>query len=132
MTRLRSERGNAALFSLVVVAALLTIVTLISDGAERMQAGREATRVSGEAARTASQEMTGALIVGGAPKIDTAAGAAAARAYLRQAGVDGTVTVDGDTVTVTVSITPDLAFYSAVAGDPVTGEATATPKEVSP
>lgn len=132
MSRLRSDRGNTALFSLVAVATLLTLVTLISDGAERMQSGRQATRVAGEAARTASQEMTGSLIVGGAPKVDTAAGAAAARSYLRQAGVDGTVVVDGETVTVTVSVTPDLAFYSAVAGDPVTGEATATPKEVSP
>ena len=132
MHKLRSDRGNAALMIMVVTASLLTLVTLVYDGAERMQSGREATRFAGEAARTASQEMSGSLIVGGAPKVDTAAGAAAARAYLRQAGVDGTVTVDGDTVTVTVTVTPDLAFNSAVAGDPVTGEATATAKEVSP
>lgn len=131
-TRLRSDRGNTAMISVIVMSSLLTLVTLITDGAARMEAGRDATRIAGEAARTATQEMEGTLITGGAPTVDTAAGAAAARTYLRQTGATGDVTVNGDTVTVTVSVTPDLKFYDAVAGDPVTSDATSTPVEVSP
>lgn len=132
MTRLRDDRGSTALMTVVVMSSLLILATLITDGAARMEAGRDATRIAGEAARTATQEMEGTLINGGEPTVDTAAGAAAARAYLRQAGATGEVSVDGDTVTVTVSVTPDLSFYDVVAGDPVTSDATSEPVEVSP
>lgn len=132
MDRLRSDQGSTALITVVVMSSILILATLITDGAARMEAGRDATRIAGEAARTATQEMEGTLINGGKPTVDTAKGAAAARAYLRQAGATGEVSVDGDTVTVSVSVTPDLSFYDVVAGDPVTSEATSEPVEVSP
>mgnify|MGYP001027396501 CR=1 FL=1 len=132
MRRLRDdERGMTTVYLAITMAALLAFAGLIGDGSSKMRAGREATTAAREAGRVAGQELQGGVIVGQTPQVDTAAAAAAARTYLREVGIDGEVTVSGQSVTVTTQV-PWSSTFSIVPDQTLTGSATVRPTPVDP
>lgn len=130
MTRqVRDERGAVTIYFAAVMVALLLGVGLVSDGASKIRAGRVATLAASEAARAASQHLQPGIVIGQDAAVDPAKAAAAARSYLRAAGVDGTVTVTGDTVAVSTTVAWKPKFYGGVfPGSALHGNATAQPQ----
>lgn len=129
MTGSRDERGAVTIYFAAVMVALLLGVGLVSDGASKIRAGRVATLAASEAARAASQHLQPGVVIGQDATVDPPKAAAAARSYLRAAGVDGTVAVTGDTVTVSTTVAWTPKFYGALfPGSALHGTATAEPQ----
>lgn len=98
-----AEGGYVAILVLTMVMACGLLVGFLVDGSAELQAMSRADTYASEAARSASIAV-GPDASGG--DVDTAAAVTAARSYLTDAGVTGTVTVTGPaTVEVTVTVT---------------------------
>jgi hypothetical protein len=113
-------------FTALAAVALLLMVGLVVDGAGRMRAAGRADRLAGEAARAAVEavETRGRTLM-----LNRPAAVAAATAYLRSAGVTGTVTVVGPrTVRVTVTVPGSYLILGLVGagGYHLSGSADAT------
>lgn len=120
-----TDRGSMLPAVAAMCAALLMSLGLVYDGALKIRAAREATTIAGEAARAAGQEIQASSILGATPGIEASRGAAAAQSYLTQAGASGSVSVTGDSVTVTANTTWTPRFYGLLLGDGTeTGTAT--------
>jgi hypothetical protein len=124
-TAIRVGRPAAVLAALSGLALLL-MVGLVVDGGTRLRAVGRADRIAGEAASAAVEAAdTRQARLG----LDRPAALAAARAYLRAAGVEGAVAITGPrTVRVTVTVPgTDLILGLTGAGRyTVTGSAEAT------
>ncbi|MGP4001700.1 pilus assembly protein TadG-related protein [Streptomyces sp. 8N706] len=125
------EDGGIAIFVAICVVALLGIVGLVVDGGGKLRATMRADAAATEAARAGGQAIDpGQAIPGDAVVADPGAARAAAQAYLRRAGIPGSVTVSGDgkTLTVTTSTSYATKFLPAVGigSLPVTGEGQAS------
>ena len=134
MTRFRlrrdDDRGAITLFVVVFTVALLAAVGLVVDGGGKVRALQRADEAAREAARAGSQMLdVPSAVRGDGVRIDPAGAARAARAYLDAAGVDGTVTVEGNAVRVSTSVTYEPVFlaFAGVGPMTVTGTASARP-----
>ena len=124
------DRGAIALFVVVFAVALLAAVGLVVDGGGKVRALQRADEAAREAARAGSQMLDlPAAVRGDGVRIDRAAAARAARAYLDAAGVEGTVAVHGNAVRVSTSVTYQPVFLGVTGVGPitVTGSASARP-----
>lgn len=108
----RDERGGVNSMSIAMIApALLVLVGLVVDGAGMAQAARYAEAEANNTARVAANAAAPGAAAGQFPaRVAYQAG----HQHLRQAGVSGTVRVEGQTVTVTTEHTYDTAFLSAI------------------
>lgn len=122
------DRGSVSLFVVVISLALFVALGLVVDGSTRLRAASHAATSAQEAARAGGQALSGSAIQGQQGIVNPGAGAAAARSYLAQARVEGTVTVTGDTVTVTTNQPWKPTFLGAfgVGGGTLHGTATTT------
>jgi hypothetical protein len=130
VTRRRGDEGAVSLFVIVLAVALLAAVGLVVDGGGKIRALERADEAAREAARAGTQMLdVPAAVRGERVEVDPAAAGRAARTYLAAAGVEGTVSVSGATVTVSTRIVYRPVFLGLVGVDPmpVTGEASATP-----
>lgn len=100
------ERGQVIAFFVVFVSALLLMAGLVVDGGRGLSAHLRATDEAQAAARAGAEQIdidtyraTGALV------LDSRSAVAAAQAYLSATGDTGSVSVQGNTVQVTVQIT---------------------------
>ena len=126
----RDDRGAITLFVVVFTVALLAAVGLVVDGGGKVRALQRADEAAREAARAGSQMLdVPSAVRGDGVRVDPAAAARAARAYLDAAGVDGTVAVQGNAVHVSTSITYQPVFLGVAGVGPltVTGSASARP-----
>lgn len=132
MKRRDHERGSVTLWSVVAVIAALAIMGLVVDGGAQMRATQQADRVAREAARAAAQAVTSDPVIGRPGLVDVSKGRVAADDYLEAAGVDGSVTISGATITVTTSVQVKPIMLSAVGvGEiTVTGQAVAETRRV--
>ena len=89
--------------ALTLVFVLL--MGLVVDGAGKTQTLQQALTISQSAARAGTNAATGNSVSGDAFNLSPQMAATAAQNYLASAGVAGTATVAGDTVTVTVEMT---------------------------
>jgi putative Flp pilus-assembly TadE/G-like protein len=124
------EQGSVSVFLIIILVGVFAVFGLVVDGAGKVRTAQTAAATADEAARAAGQALdTGRVYSGASPRPDTAAAARAARAYLRAAGVTGTVTVSGSTIHVTTRVTYRPKFLSAAGFGPWTlaGDATARP-----
>ncbi len=97
------DRGSVAVLFTFIVLIAGTLVTFLVDAGAQIQAASRADTYSAEAARAATIAV-GPIPTGGPTDADEAA--TAARAYLAQAGAQGTVTITGPaTVAVSVTVT---------------------------
>jgi Flp pilus assembly protein TadG len=130
--RLHDDRGSVMPMTAVLVVFLMVGVWALVSASQQWAARRDAQGVAAAAARAGAQGDRTALRVGGV--LDTNAAAERAQTIIGSAGYTGTVTVDGQTVVVTVNAGIDYAFpspgfpngvsatASAVAVSGVTGE----------
>ena len=136
MTRLRArrddDRGAITLFVVVFTVALLAAVGLVVDGGGKVRALQRADEAAREAARAGSQMLdVPSAVRGDGVRINPAGAARAARAYLDAAGVDGTVTVEGNAVRVSTSVTYEPVFLSVAGVGPMTVTGTASARPVA-
>lgn len=129
--RLHDDRGGVTVFAAICVIALLGIIGIAVDGGGKMRATERADFIATEAARAGGQAIDPAqAIAGTAITVDPQAAQAAAQAYLRSAGIAGTVAVsaDGKTLTVTTTGTYNTKFLpvAGIGSLPVTGHGKAT------
>jgi Flp pilus assembly protein TadG len=136
MRRIRArrddDRGAIALFVIVFTVALLAAVGLVVDGGGKVRALQRADEAAREAARAGSQMLDiPSAVRGDGVSIDPAAAARAARAYLDAARIDGTVTVEGNTVQVSTSVTYQPVFLGVAGVGPLTVTGTASARPVT-
>lgn len=129
------DRGSMSPFAAIAVIALLIIAGLVVDGSGRIEAVQRADNVAREAARAAGQAIySGPAVRGVAAHSDSQAGRRAAQQHLQAAGMSGTVTITGNTITVTATTTHRPIFLSLVGigSQPVTGTGRAEIVRVGP
>jgi Flp pilus assembly protein TadG len=121
----RGDSGQATAFVVVLAMAFLLCLGLVFDGGGLLRAHSSAHLMAQEAARVGVQQIDWAAYRQGADEVglDPVEASRAAQAFLADAGATGTVTVDGDTVTVTSTV--DYGFVLLPIGS-TTVEATAT------
>lgn len=111
MRGLHDERGSVAPFLAVISFALVMVAGLAYDGGQVIAAQARARDLAGNAARAGAQEVDIATLRStGRAALASGAAAAAARAYLLEAGADGEVVVLVDRITVTVRLRQPMAI----------------------
>jgi Flp pilus assembly protein TadG len=122
----RSERGSFSLLIAVLGIALLVAIGLVVDGGRYITAAQLADNAAGEAGRAAGQHITGQAVTGQAPQADAARAVQAAQNYLAAAGVDGTVTVAGDEITISTTVRREPVLLTVAGVSSITATGTAT------
>jgi Flp pilus assembly protein TadG len=123
--RCSDDRGSATIWMIGVTVAAFLMVGLVLDGGTMLRARSDAFAVAASAARAGAQQLDGDAAVEGEALLDPVAAEQAAMEYLAAQGVTGSVTVEGDTVRVSVTTTADLQLLSLAGGGDATFEATA-------
>jgi Flp pilus assembly protein TadG len=100
----RDERGSASIWAILVIAGAFTVLLgLVVDGGRVIDERVAASRAAAQAARAGADALSAASVRNGRDAVDAEAARARAQSYLRDAGMDGTVSVAGDTVTVRIT-----------------------------
>lgn len=120
------ERGSATVWMIGVTVSAFSLVALLLDGGAMLRARSNAFAVAGSAARAGAQRLDPDAAVEGLTVLDPIAAERAVRDYLDEAGMTGTATIVGDTVTVTVTSEAELQMLRLVGGDTVSFETTAS------
>ena len=115
----RDERGQTSVFVLLLIPALIIMVGLVVDGGQKTRADQAAQTAAIAAARAATDAASTEQLGG---RAGTASALQAARSYLGQAGISGSVQVAaGGRVTVDTSETAQTRFLSIIGIGSVTG-----------
>jgi Flp pilus assembly protein TadG len=118
------ERGAISTFLAVIALALLMAAGLAIDGGRKVTALREASHLADNAARAGAQAVDlDTLRTAGDLRLSADQVAARVDQYLAPLGHTANVTVSGDTVTVTISLTVDPLLLPT---GPITVTATET------
>lgn len=127
----RSEQGSVTVFVVGVLLALFVTAGLVFDGGTIIAGHREADAEAEGAARAAAEQISIPALRSGTTKLDPSQATAAAETYLSQYRHTGSVVVNGDTVTVSVSYPVDMQILDVfgIQSKTVTGSATATAVE---
>ena len=124
---LGDERGSATIWMVSVVMATFVLIGLVIDGGSMLRVRSDAFAAAGAAARAGAQELDDDAAVEGLTILDPPAARRAAMAHLERLGYQGSVSVSGETVTVTARGTARLQLLSLVGGgDTASFEATAS------
>ena len=134
MTPPHPERGSVTAFVAVIATALVMVAGMAYDGGQILSAHASARADAAKAARAGAQELDlTTLRSTGQTILDPTRAQSAAQAYLEHVGTVGTVTVNGPSVTVTVTATqPLLILPGADRTIVVTRSATATNEALRP
>ncbi len=131
-TRLGEEDGMVTAFVVIFTLALLAMPGRVFDGGLALSAKVRAIDDAQAAARAGAQAIDIPLYrQSGQITLDAAQAVADAQGFLAAAGEHGTVTVTGETVSVTVTITQPTQILSVVGVDQltVTGAGSATAEQ---
>jgi hypothetical protein len=132
MTRRRltasGDEGSVTLFVAAVTPGLILAFGLVADLGAQLRAARAATDIAQEAARAGATAVDSSLYDSGSPAaLAPERAVAAAEAYLRGAGYDGTATVTGPTtIRVTVTVTRTAPVLSSIGVGPFTATESAS------
>ncbi len=116
------ERDSGAVTGWIAVMMLVAAIVfgVVLDVGGTMRTQQRVAEAASEAARAAGQALSAPAAANGTGAfVDPGAAVAAAESYLAAAGVSGTVTAAGSTITVTTSATYDahlLGFSRTVTG----------------
>lgn len=109
------EEGRVTAFVVIVVTAVLAFGGLVLDGGLALAAKVRAIGEAQEAARAGAQEIDlAAYRADGTLRLAPQQASAAARAYLAAAGRTGTVSVAGNTINVTITISEPTRLLEMV------------------
>jgi Flp pilus assembly protein TadG len=125
-TRGTDDRASILPFTATLVAALIACAGLAVDGGRILAARREAAAIAAGAARRGSQELGRGDLATGRAAIDPDRAAAAAQAYVAQAGGRAAVDATPERVAVTVTINESTVLLGAFGVGPTTVTATRT------
>lgn len=126
--RQRDERGAISVWFATASLVMIILVGMTVDLGGKVHAQQQARSAAAQAARTGAQEVQGSTAIRGEElRVDINAAKSAAQGYLNAAGVEGSVTVNGDTLIVRTTDTYDSKFLGIIGLDSmrVTGEASA-------
>lgn len=129
--RFRGEDGSVTAFVVIFVAALILLAGLVIDGGLALAARVRAINEAQAAARAGAQAIDlGSYRAGEPLALDPEQARQAARAYLAATGHDGSVSVHGNEVEVTVRITQPMQILGlgGIASLTVTGHGAARPR----
>jgi len=112
--RMVGERGGVTPFVLLFVVPMVVMAGLAFDGGRVLTERRAALDVAQNAALAGVQAVDGASVRQGGTDINVGKATTAAQNFLLSQGYSGSVTVAGDTVTVTVTKVVDMQLMSAV------------------
>jgi hypothetical protein len=129
------EAGMVTAFVVVFTLALLVMAGLVLDGGLALSAKVQAIDDAQAAARAGAQAIDIALYRStGQITLDPQEATTDAENYLARTGHAGTVTVDGDQVTVNVTIVQPTQLLSLAGVDHITvsGSGTATAEQANP
>jgi len=129
------DAGMVTAFVVVFTLALLVMAGLVLDGGLALSAKVQAIDEAQAAARAGAQAIDIPLYRStGQITLDPAQATTEAESYLAQSGRIGTVAVDGNQVTVTVTISQPAQLLSLVGIDHLTvsGSGTATAEQANP
>jgi Flp pilus assembly protein TadG len=125
--RTDTERGFVTFYVVAITVGLVALAGLVIDGGNALAAREKAADTAQQAARAGADALSPASLrdTGGLTASPDDA-ARAAKRVLSTGDVTGTVTVDGDKVTVTAVVHQDTSILSAVGINQITGTATAS------
>lgn len=127
----RDQSGRVTAFVIIMVTAILLFAGLVLDGGLALAAKVRAVGEAQEAARAGAQEIDlAAYRATGTLRLVPQQASAAARSYLAAAGHSGSVSVAGNTVNVTVTISQptELLGLIGIGSITVTGSGQAQPQ----
>lgn len=123
------ERGGYSLLWILGFLPVFLIATgLIVDGAGQIQATERAQHIASGAARAGTSALSGSLNTPTSLSMNAAAAQAAANSYLNAAGMNGSVSVFQNVITVSTSSSYDTLFLQLIPGFgtlPANGQASA-------
>ena len=127
----RNEQGSITVFVVGILLALVVLGGLVFDGGAIIAGHREADAEAEGAARAAAEQISIPALRSGKVQLVSNQATSAAQQYLRHYGHTGIVTIDGDTVTVTVTYPIDMQVLNliGISTKTVTGTANATAVE---
>lgn len=99
---MKRERGSVSAFLACLGVGLFAVVGLVVDGGRVLAARRAAIDIAEQAARTGADQLSVDGLRKGVYLVDPASASQAVDAALRAAGMTGTTSVSGDSVTVYV------------------------------
>ncbi len=124
--RLRSDRGTATAWAILIVAVVALLSGAVLDGGNAMAARVQALDIAQQAARAGANQLDlAALRESGTVRLDPTAAQTAAVQFLTQARATGTVTATTAQVTVTVTHSQPTLLLPAVGVNAITVAATA-------
>lgn len=124
--RLGDERGAVTVWAISATVACVLLVGLVLDGGTMLRARSDAFGLASAAARAGAQQLDPAAAVEGTAVLDPVAAEQAALDYLAARGAAGTVTVDGGSISVTVTSSAQLQLLGLAGADTASFSATAT------
>ena len=99
----RNETGALSIWVVLTTAtAFLAVLGLVADGGRVLNARAALDRAAAQAARAGADQLSAAGVRDGNDDVSASQAITAAQNYLTAAGIQGTATVHGQTVTVTV------------------------------
>jgi len=124
------DRGAVVFWVVPIMAGLIALTGLVVDGGNALAARERAADLSDQAARAGADALSPLALHDADPGDLTADPSAARAAVLRvltPAGItDPTVTIQGDSVTVTVTVHEDTQILSIIGVNELSGTATST------
>jgi len=121
-------RGSISLYFAIVTIAAVAMAGLVIDGGAALATRERAADLATQAARAGANALTPASVRGlpTALEADPAAAQAAANRVLAAGDATGAVSVDGATVTVTVTVARKTVILSAVGLNDISQTASAS------
>lgn len=127
MNRGRDERGAVTVWLTGASVLMISVIGVTVDLGGQLHAKERAHTIAAQAARAGAEQITADAMTGATPKLDVGKARTAANAYLRSAGVDGTVSVSGGVrVTVTVVDAYQPLFLGTIGVGTLTVSASST------
>ena len=122
------ERGSISLYFAITAFAAFVMLGFVVDGGAALATRERAADLATQAARAGADAFSPPTLRGQPTGLsaDPAAAQAAANRVLAAAGASGTVTVDGNQVTVRVTVSRSTVILSAVGLDDISQTASAT------
>lgn len=111
----RNERGSASIWALLLIAGAFTMLLgLVVDGGRAIDARVATARAAAQAARAGADSLSAATVRSGHDAVNAEQAQARAENYLRGEGLTGTVTVNGNTVTVAITTKSKTRILAAI------------------
>lgn len=126
----RFEGGSISAFVALLAVALFALLGLVVDGGRAVSDRLAVAAVAEQAARAGADQVSVAALHSGQVEVDPTAARSAAMALLGAAGVEGTVVVVGESVSVHATFDQPTVILGIVGIDSMSGTVDETATDV--